>query len=655
LPEVVPGEVILTGTEVPPPEVITLRAGPTEALLVDGDLRTIRRGGVELVRRVYVAVRDLDWNTLPGETQDLAVSGEDDGFAVSFTRRHRLGGIDYRWHAEITGSANGDIRYRMSGAALSGFDYAKIGICVHHAIAGFAGQPFSGNTTDGPVTGRLPVPIGPQIHLADGTDLPLFEPVRDLELSHESGGVVRFGFTGDEWEMEDQRNWTDASYKSASTPARLGYRHTATRGQRFEQEVLVSSAGFGTGAAAGRAPGPADHDEIEIGAETGAVLPPIGLGCADPLAGLSPRGLAVLRAVSPAHLRADLDLGAAGLAGRLGAAGALAQRLGCALELAVFVPPRGTAWSAPLRQELARLAAPVARVLAFGAAEESSSAETVGQVLAAVRGVTSAPLVAGTNIYFNELNRHRLPLGRADGLAWSVNPQIHAFDELSLMENIQAQPDTVATARWFAPGAMLFVTPITLRPRFNAVASTDEEFRTGALPWQTDPRQPSLFAAAWTLGSAAGLAYAGTDGLTYYDTAGDRGVVAGPEGTACPDSFHASPDTAYPLALVLADLCALRERRLRTVRQHGSAGLAVLAASTPDGTTLLLGNLTRSTRTVRVTGAAATAGRARVLDAAACPAATADPARFLQTWTGQPVTDALTLGPYAVARWDLMP
>ena len=73
-------------------------------------------------------------------------------------------------------------------------------------------------------------------------------------------------------------------------------------------------------------------------------------------------------------------------------------------------------------------------------------------------------------------NRHRIPPGRAAGLAWSVNPQIHAFDDLSLMENLQAQPATIATARSFAPAAALFVTPITLRPRFNAVAVTDQEF-----------------------------------------------------------------------------------------------------------------------------------------------------------------------------------
>ena len=66
---------------------------------------------------------------------------------------------------------------------------------------------------------------------------------------------------------------------------------------------------------------------------------------------------------------------------------------------------------------------------------------------------------------------------------------------------------------------------LTRSRRINAVATTDDEFPSGGLPWAVDPRQPSLFAAAWTLGSAAALSGAGVDGLTYYDTVGPRGVI----------------------------------------------------------------------------------------------------------------------------------
>ena len=144
---------------------------------------------------------------------------------------------------------------------LTAFPYAKIGICVHHPITGYAGQPYAATPRTGRVTGNLPDAIGPQIHLDDGTDLPLFEPVNDLTSAtcqRRPGQVLTSPVISGE--MEDQRNWTDASYKSASTPAQLGYHHEASAGLLFDQSVVTRAAGFP--APAGRAqvtPPDADH------------------------------------------------------------------------------------------------------------------------------------------------------------------------------------------------------------------------------------------------------------------------------------------------------------------------------------------------------------------------------------------------------------
>ena len=662
-----------------------LRAGPVLALFTEGDLRQVCVGRTELARRIYVAIRDLNWNTLPGDISDLDIVDHGDSFAVRFTRRHKAGDLDYEWHAEIDGDPAGTIRYRMRGTSLSAFPYAKIGICVHHPVDGYAGQPFRGSTPDGRVSGTLPAAIGPQIHLDDGTDLPLFEPVSELDLTHTSGGVVTFEFAGDLWEMEDQRNWTDASYKSASTPAKLGYHHEAGLGRQFDQQVTIRAAGFPADSSASRADGAL---RIAVGAGSGPVFPPIGLRCADPVAALSDRARAVLRAIGPAHLRVDVHLASGSAAPDLAAAAHRARDLNCGLELAVFLPAADDAAGVDaalgtLRAGLAAAWPLLTRVLAFSEAEESSSAETVTAVRAALAqaGEAGVPVIAGTNIYFNELNRYRIPPGPADGLAWSVNPQIHAFDDLSLMENLQAQPDTLATARCFAPGSGRYVTPITLRPRFNAVAVTDEEFGDGELPWQVDVRQPSLFGAAWTLGSVAALATA--DGLTYYDTVGPAGVVESPDGSPSPATFFSRPDTPYPLAVVLADACGLGGGRVRAVSGADPAQVAVVAVSTAAagtvaaaavaaGTvaastgalaaagvvTVLLANLTAATRDVRVSVAGAAPGpaRLRVLDEHTFELAAAGFEDFLTTGTDVRSTEGavtVTLNPYAVARLDV--
>ncbi len=643
-----------------------LHAGPVRVLFADGDLRQVRRDGTEIVRRIYVAIRDLDWNTLPGEISDLQIADDGGKFRIRFTRRHRSGGLDFQWQAEIDGEADGTIRYRMHGAALSAFPYAKIGICVHHPTDGFAGQPYHGAAPGGPVDGPLPDAIGPQIHQDDGTDLPLFEPVSDLAVTHESGGVVRFEFSGDLWEMEDQRNWTDASYKSASTPASLGYHHEAAAGDQFDQQVVIRAAGFPL--AAEKAGPDTRRVTISIGEADGPQFPPVGLRCADPAAGWSDRARAVLHAIRPAHLRADFYPAAGdGLA----AAAGRAADLGCGLELAVFLPAGDvtgavTSAVARLAGELRATRPPLVRVLAFSEAEESSSPATVAAVGSALAqaGYAGVPLVAGTNVYFNELNRHRRPPGRAAGLAWSVNPQIHAFDDLSLMENLQAQPATIATARSFAPGTGLFVTPITLRPRFNAVAVTDQEFPAGTfpegtLPWPVDVRQPSLFGAAWTLGSIAALGRAGADGLTYYDTVGPAGVIESPAGSPAPAEFFSRPDTPYPLAVVLADAARLAGGRVCRVLGADPARVAAIAVGQPDRTTVLLANLTAGTCEVAVALPAAAAEAAvtlRILDEHSAERAVADLPSFLRagpqvTSTGGTVL--MTLNPYATARLEV--
>jgi D-apionolactonase len=661
-----PIAIIRTGTGQPGPVAIALRAGPVRALFADGDLRQVCLGDTEVVRRIYVAIRDLDWNTLPGDISDLDIDDGDDRFAIRFTRRHKAGEIDYQWHAEIDGDADGTIRYRMHGTALSAFPYAKIGICVHHPTDGYAGQPYRGSTPDGPVSGLLPDAIGPQIHLDDGTDLPLFEPVSDLDISHCAGGVVEFEFAGSLWEMEDQRNWTDASYKSASTPARLGYRHEAAPGSQFDQQIVVRATGFPATATPPSADGTAT---VTVGGEIGHAVPPIGLRCTVPGARLSDRARATLRAIGPAHLRVDVHLAVQSAAADLAAAADRARDLGCGLELAVFLPARDDVAAvkvalATLRAALAATKPPLARVLAFSEAEQSSSPETVTAVQEALAAAGGAgiPVVAGTNIYFNELNRHRLPPGTAAGLAWSVNPQIHAFDDLSLMENLQAQPDTIATARSFAPGTGLYVTPITLRPRFNAVAVTEEVFPDGGLPWQVDVRQPSLFAAAWTLGSVAALATAGADGLTYYDTAGPAGVIESTAGSPNPAEFFSRPDTPYPLAVVLADACGLAGGQVLALSGVDPRCIGALAVDHSAGTiTVLLANLTAVARDVRVRlpGAASAAARTvrlRVLDEHAFAAAATEFERFLTAAVEVPSTEGavtVALNPYAVARLDV--
>ena len=150
------------------------------------------------------------------------------------------------------------------------------------------------------------------------------------------------------------------------------------------------------------------------------------------------------------------------------------------------------------------------------------------------------PVIGGTDLWFAELNRARPDLGAIDGLAYTITPQVHTFDEESIAQSLEAQPETVRTATTFADGLPIVVSPVTLRPRdvvhvdhFNPAGTTQE------IPFSVDPRQSSLFAAAWTVGSIAALADAGAASLTYYETVGWRGIIPGDR--PLPEPFIGAP------------------------------------------------------------------------------------------------------------------
>jgi hypothetical protein len=262
----------------------------------------------------------------------------------------------------------------------------------------------------------------------------------------------------------------------------------------------------------------------------------------------------------------------------------------------------------------------------------------------------------GTDLFFTELNRTRPPVDELDLVCYSLNPQVHAFDNASLVETLAAQAATVDSARAFCDAKPLAVTPVTLRMRFNPNATGPEPVPPpGELPPQVDVRQMSLFGAAWTLGSLKYLAGSDTHSLTYFATTGWRGVMETEAGSPLPARFPSQPGSVYPLYHVLAD-----------VGDFVSGRIAPSAASHPllaDGFALeqggrrriLAANLSPTAQTVTLRGVP-TQVQVTVLDEESMAFATAEPERF-RSQPGAPHSAPdgvllLELKPYAVARID---
>ena len=362
-------------------------------------------------------------------------------------------------------------------------------------------------TPDRTVTGTLPLLVEPQA-IVNGSLRGLFDPVTSLVVEVAPEIAVRTYFEGDLFETEDQRNWTDASFKTYSTPLALGPPHTSRPDQRFDQSVTITCA---SGKKAKGRTTVREPITITLGSEAGRTLPALGLGVASARLELTEREVELLRRLRLDHLRVDLHLEAPDWSDRLERALDQSRRLNCGVELALHLRAGGLPSVERLASTVGSHA--VARILVLDAAGYASQAEPVHLVRARLAGRIDAPDGGGTDLSFAESNRSHRDAAGFDFLAYPISPQVHASDERSLVENLSAQADTVRSARAFSDGLPVVVTPVTLRPRSD--------------PGPADPRQRSLFCAAWTVGSLKRLAHAGMDSVTFYETVGRRGVLEG--------------------------------------------------------------------------------------------------------------------------------
>jgi D-apionolactonase len=636
-----------------PPHARQLRAGSLEALFEGSDLRYVRLGSVEVVRRLYVAVRDDNWNTIPPEVTSVAFDGTREAFQVRLEARQCTEVIDFRWRAEFRGGRSGTLECSIEGVAHTDFHFNRIGFCLLHPVGVAAGRPYRARTPDDWVGGVLPHAIAPQ-PIEDGVARPLIPSFDRLEMELVDGLWAQFEFEGDLFETEDQRNWTDASFKTYSTPIALGFPHRARAGQRIAQHVTISTFGRP------RRPPPRSTtpSRISLGTGLGLRLPALGLGQASHGGDLSRHEIELLRRLGLDYLRSDLQLDSESYESELERALVASTALGTGLELAVVLGGAPEDELGAFAGRLARSRARVASILVFHRGELVTSGDWVRLARRHLARVAPAVRwVGGTNAYFAELNRARPAVDAMDAIAYPITPQVHAFDERSLVETLEAQGETVRSAHAFCAGLPIVVSPVTLRPRFNPHAVGPEAAPLpGELPTQVDPRQASLFGAVWTVGSVKYLSESGAASVTYYETTGWRGVMETDSGSPLPELFPSSPGAPFPLYHVFRDLGEWKRGELISARSSNPLALCALAVRVRGSLHVLVANLRPESQRCTVGPVSLARASVRALDEASYASAVDSPSVFRETseLVHLPRTELeLELGPYALTRIDL--
>jgi D-apionolactonase len=624
---------LLDGKHTAPDEPLELRAGAFHLLYDNGTLRHITVNGMPVLHQVYAAVRDHNWGTVVGVMRDVEINIGANEFEIRYTMLHQQRDIDFVWQANITGTADSQITFTFNGKTNNTFKTNRTGFCILHpmALAGKACvvEHIDGTTTDG----YFPDLISPH--------QPFFN-IRAIQHQVLDGVGARVLMEGDTFEMEDQRNWIDASYKTYCTPLSLPFPKTVHAGETISQTITLSLTG--------------NVPQLERSQETLTVtitdkqLPLRQIGIGLPSHGELPNETEIrrLQALNLAHLRADIHFTHANTSDEIDFAEEYARQLQLPIEFAVFVSENGAKelnTFAALVQALQADNIRIARIAIFHREEKSTRRHWV-ELTREKLSHFNVPLGAGTNAFFTELNRERPPADLLDFVIYSVNPQVHAFDNLSLVEALQTHVETVRTARSFSENAKIVVSPVTFKMRFNPNATgADASIPAGELPSQVDPRQMSLFGAGWTLGSIKYLAESGVHSATYYETTGWRGLMETANGSPVPEKFASTAGTVFPMYHVFRALADFSAGQVQVSQSSQPLKVECLVLRKGEQQRILLANLTASIQRVTLSKGTYTL---RLLDATN---ALQDPDEF---WQLSPQIDIsiLNLPPYALAILD---
>ena len=549
------------------PKPTAIESGPWRFELRGDELADLTFDGSPVVRSVRAVVRDRDWATVPASVESIATRADGVDLEVSM---HGLG-ADIRCRLEIRG--DGDrLAVRLVANNSVEFLSNRLGLIVLHPPA-VAGAELAIGTPGGDVVHtRFPVGIAPHQPAMD---------IRSLGWVHD-GVATTATFAGDVFEMEDQRNWTDASFKTYSTPLEQPFPVRIEAGAMIEQSVVFESSRVEPRVMADAAPGTervvelleTDHGvpSVTLGAST---VPDAALSAGDLPAGIA--GLLVELDTRSPSWRAALDRA------RL-EAGELP------LDVRITADDPGAVREAV--DAVAAASGAVARIGVFAGSSHVTEPELWSALTdAASHRLPAAELIGGARSHFTELNRqhHTLPDG-LQGVAFAMTPQMHATERAQLIESVAMQAIVVRDAARIADGRPLHVGPITLRSRYNAVATSgppavgDATLAAGygaeLVAGATDARQASVALEAWTVASFAAIcagAAGGTDPVAtvdYFETVGPRGIrdATGP----------------FPVARAIEHLASLAGARMLAPIHVPPEGIWLVGGAHADGSWRIL-------------------------------------------------------------------
>ncbi|NKM31762.1 D-apionate lactonase [Rhizobium laguerreae] len=522
----------LYGTHIVDPPPVRLRAGKLEADLANGNLRTIRYDGTEVLRAISYLVRDRDWGTYSPEIADLRIEQSDDRFEVAYLARCE-GPDDTKLIIDVRIVGSPDrLDFEAEAIAPTGFETNRCGFCILHPIVGVAGSPATVEHVDGQIVAtRFPDVIEP------------WQPFKDMRaITHAvmPGVQAECRMEGDTFEMEDQRNWSDASYKTYVRPLALPWPYEIVANRRVRQKTSLVIKDISRSAQRPPAATSGVPINLELGTRTGT-MPDIGVIITPEEADATLSAKSVLSEVAPRELLFHFDPGAGHGVDALAhfAVLAAAHRGRSTLEIALPCKSSPSSEAAEIARQM-QLAGfrPDAIMISPSVDRQSTppgskwpECPPLDEVYTAARAAFPGIRIGGGMLsYFTELNRKRVPDGQLDFVSHCTNPIVHAADDLSVMQTLEALPFITRSVRAIYGDKPYRIGPSTIPMRQNPYGSRTMDNPAGArIPMANrDPRHNGRFAEAFALGYAIRVLDADLECLTLSALSGPFGLIAGP-------------------------------------------------------------------------------------------------------------------------------
>jgi hypothetical protein len=522
---------------------IILKAGCLAMLYENGNLRHVSNGKTELLRMIYSAVRDKDWLTLKPIITEEIIDIRNDSFSIQYKCHYHSEKIDFSAEYFIEGRSDNSISFIFRGKAVESLIKNRIGFCVLHPIRKLAGTEctivHSNNESENL---NFPLEISPH------------QPFTDIVSMRwvSEGNALKLDFYGDIFETEDQRNWTDASYKTYCTPLSLRFPAEVEKGTTISQRIEFKAAVEVEGQAKAKIKAEKKYNSpilITVYPGKRTRIPVMGIGSSSRPEPITGSEINIFRDLRFDHYRVDLFLFFPDWKVKAETAFAESIKLAYQLEFALFFDDDFDYQVTQFIFWIKDKKTDTGLFILYHRSSKTTPDSIISKVVPLLRNAIPGVKVAcGTNSNFAQLNRNRPESDLFDLFTYSIHPQEHASDNITLVENLQGQGYTVESAKHFSNSKGIWISPVTIQRRFNANKENYEQtFNYSGLPSQVDSRLMSLLGASWTAASIKYLSEAGVEGVTYFETVGERGIIQGDFPSRWPEDFKSVKGMIFPL------------------------------------------------------------------------------------------------------------